>query len=438
MVSVNTNLDNYSYWEILLAIFGGYSSDFEYTATGIFRRTMPPVCPKCGMAMNYNGYNTYGKIGLGSVKIGRYICPCCGGTCEEERDFWEKLKWEFFGVINRITQLMRLHHVSYQGISDMLELIYPRGKDTIFNDFAGSVERTVIPPPAEEIQIILYDEQHPKAGRTQKFRLTLLDGVTGQAIAEELHDSKDSATILAFLAKYLDPTKRTFVVTDLYVGYPKILKEFFGKNLIHQLCLMHLNKRIVGDFPSNTTIEQELMKYRLLNIFYNRDAEIAVLRRMAEEEQEMKQRDKKEYKRWLRKQKVAFRKFLHEQELKRRRAKKNLEQRPYIEALRMFDELMEEIESFDKPVQKRLRMIGKNWAHLTAFYFVKGGQATNNWVENYYSTSLKTHRKKQITSDRGIENQMKLSAMKRAGLLGRCKKTLLEAFLMFVPFLKSG
>jgi hypothetical protein len=29
MVSVNTNLDNFSYWEILLAIFGGYSSDFD-------------------------------------------------------------------------------------------------------------------------------------------------------------------------------------------------------------------------------------------------------------------------------------------------------------------------------------------------------------------------------------------------------------------------
>jgi len=48
------------------------------------------------------------------------------------------------------------------------------------------------------------------------------------------------------------------------------------------------------------------------------------------------------------------------------------------------------------------------------------------------------HRKKQLRSDRGIENLMKLSAMKRAGLLDRCKKTLLEAFLMFVPFLKPG
>ena len=128
--------------------------------------------------------------------------------------------------------------------------------------------------------IVLYDEQHPKKGRTQKFRLTLLDSVTGQPIAEELHDSKNSATITAFLTKYLDPSKRTFVV-----------------------------------------------------------------------------------------------------------------------------------------------------------YFVKGAPATNNGVENYYSTSLKTHRKKQLRSDRWIEIQMKLSAMKRAGLLGRCKKTLLEAFLMFVPFL---
>jgi len=437
MVFVNTTLLNFPQVEVLLSILGEYPGEFEYSVTGIFRRTVPPSCPECGTRMNRNGYNSYCKIGLGSVKIGRYICPSCEETSEEERSFWENLKGEFFGVINRIAQLMRLHHVSYQGISNILELIYPRGKDTIFNDFAGSVEKTAI-PPTENIQIVLYDEQHPKAGRTQKFRLTLLDGVTGQPIAEELHDSKDPATITAFLATYLDPKKRTFVVTDLYASYLGVLKEFFGENVIHQLCLLHLNKLIAGDFPKNTTIEQELMKYRMLNVFYNRDAEIAVLRRMAEEEQVMKQSDKQEYKRWVRKQRALFRKFLHEQELKRRRAKKNLEQRPYIEALRVFDELMGEIESFDMPVQKRLRMIGKNWAHLTAFYFVKGGQATNNWIENYYSTSLKTHRKKQITSDRGIENQMKLSAMKRAGLLGKCKKTLLEAFLMFVPFLKSG
>jgi hypothetical protein len=163
-------------------------------------------------------------------------------------------------------------------------LIYPQGKDTIFNTFADSVEKTVI-PPIEDFQIVLYDEQHPKKGRTQKFRLTLLDSVTGQPIAEELHDSKNPATITAFLTKYLDPSKRTFVVTDLYPSYPGVFMEFFGENLIHQYCLMHLNKLIIRDFPTNTTIEQELMKYRMLNIFYNRDAEIKFLLGMLEEEQ---------------------------------------------------------------------------------------------------------------------------------------------------------
>lgn len=437
MVFVNTNILNFPQIEVLHTILGEYPSDFEYTADGIFRRTVPPSCPECGIRMNRNGYNIYTKIGLGSVKIGRYICPSCEETREEERSFWEKLKGEFFDVLDGIYQLMRLHHVSYQGISSIIELIYPRGKDIIFNAFNDSVDKTAI-PPVEDIRIVLYDEQHPKRGRTQKYRLTLLDGVTGQPIAEELYDSKDPATITAFLAKYLDPSKCTFVVTDLYSSYPGVFREFFGENLIHQYCLLHLNKLIVDDFPKNTTIEQELMKYRMLNIFYNRDAEIELLLGMVEEEQVMKQRAKKEYRAWLRKQLATFRAFVHEQELERRRKKRNLEQRPYIEALRVFDELMEEIDSFEKPVQKRLRKIEKNWEHFTAFYFVKGAPATNNGIENYYSTSLKTHRKKQLRSDRGIENQMKLSAMKRAGLLGRCKKTLLEAFLMFVPFLDHG
>jgi hypothetical protein len=55
---------------------------------------------------------------------------------------------------------------------------------------------------------------------------------------------------------------------------------------------------------------------------------------------------------------------------------------------------------------------------------VNGAPATNNPIENYYSTSLKTHRKKQLR-EKGIKNQLKLSAMKRAGMLKKPEKTLL-------------
>jgi hypothetical protein len=73
------------------------------------------------------------------------------------------------------------------------------------------------------------------------------------------------------LEKHLDPAKPTFLSTDLGRGYPKIFREFFGKNLMLQFGLTHLNKLIVRDFPKRTTMEQELTKYRLLNLFYNRD-----------------------------------------------------------------------------------------------------------------------------------------------------------------------
>ena len=88
--------------------------------------------------------------------------------------------------------------------------------------------------------------------------------------------------------------------------------------------------------------------------------------------------------------------------------------------------------------KKRLDMMARNWKYLTAFYFVEGAPATNNPIENYYSTSLKTHRKKQLRTDRGINNQLKFSAMKRAGMLKKPEKTLLEIFLKFIPFMDYG
>ncbi|MEA3325046.1 MAG: hypothetical protein U9Q37_07910 [Euryarchaeota archaeon] len=108
-----------------------------------------------------------------------------------------------------------------------MKLISPRGKDTIHNDFTNSVESVDI-PPIEDIQIVNYDEQHPKMGGTQKFLLTLLDGVTDRPIADKLYDNKSPETITTFLEEHLDPTIQTFVVTDLYSSYPGVFGKFNG------------------------------------------------------------------------------------------------------------------------------------------------------------------------------------------------------------------
>ena len=436
MTEMQLSLINFPYRETLSTIFENYSNDFEFTANGIFRRIVPPLCPECGYPMSHNGFNTYQKEHLGEANVGKYLCGACGKSIQENRDFWINLKADFFEIITKISIGLRLNHVSYEVIESIMDYVYPRDKDTIRNMVHCAIMAKDV-PSVKDIRFVHYDEQHPKAGRNQKYRLTLLDSVTRQVIAEELFDSKDSGTIECFLRHNLDTHKQIFIVTDLYRGYSDVFKRVFGNKVIHQFCLLHLNKLIVNDFPRKTSIEQELIKYRLLDIFYNRELEIEFLSCLIEEEKTMKQRSGSEYKYWIKEAKYAFHEFVHGLELKRRRENKNLEQRNYHDALNNFKCLKMESDSFMISIRKRLAKIEELWPNLTAFYFVDNAPATNNPVENYYSTSLKTHRKKQL-EELGIEEQMKLSALKRAGVFGKPQKTLLEAFFMFIPFLDAG
>jgi hypothetical protein len=347
-------------------------------------------------------------------------------------DFWEDAKREFFGIFGNFCQLLRVNHVSYEVLEKASSYFYPCDKDTIRARIAAATDKMEI-PEIKDIQIVHYDEQHPKAGRNQMYRLTLFDYLSKQIIADELFDSKDMKTVEDFLRRNLDTNRPIFIVTDLSLGYRKLFKKIFKNMVTHQLCLLHLNKLIVSDFSINTTIAEELIKYRLLNIFYNRRREIEFLSCLIEEEQEMKRRGDKVYEGWLDEARNLFKKFVHNLENARRRNKKNMEMNYYWEAADNFDNLMNEIDSFKISVQKRLRQIKKDWANLVAFYFVDGAPATNNPLENYYSASLKTHRKNQLDIT-GIEEQIKLSRLKRWGMFGRPQKTLLEAFFVFIPF----
>jgi len=109
---------------------------------------------------------------------------------------------------------------------------------------------------------------------------------------------------------------------------------------------------------------------------------------------------------------MNFTDLFHELELSRRRKKENLEINSIDKAEKNFNDLFNELNCFDINVQTRLKMIKKHWKNLIMFHFIEGAPATNNSIENYYSTSLKTHRKKQFRTDIGIINQLQLSSMK--------------------------
>jgi transposase-like protein/bifunctional DNA-binding transcriptional regulator/antitoxin component of YhaV-PrlF toxin-antitoxin module len=432
MVIINSTFNNFSEIPIFQNVFSGFGNEYEYTEYEIFRKKNPPQCPKCDNNMVHNGFNSYTKKGLGTIKIGKYLCNSCNNILEEDRSVWENLKTLFSDMLGELYQLLRSNHVGYNAISQIMHLIFPQSKSTVFKEFNRVMENVEI-PPLENVLIVHYDEQFPKEGRSQKYRLTILDAESKRPLADELFDEKDPKTIKQFLMANFDITKPLYIVTDFYSSYPSILKEVFGDNLIHQYCLFHLNKLIVNDFPKNTTIAQELLKYRLLNIFYNREKEIEMLRKLELDEIEII-RNEEAYKLWIKKAKKTFYKFVHELELSRRRKKENLEINSLEKAEGNFNELMKQIKSFNDTIQKRLRMINKHWMNLTVFHYLEGAPATNNAVENYYSTSLKTHRKKQFRTEIGILNQIKLSSMKRAGMFEGQKQTILELFRLFRPF----
>jgi hypothetical protein len=257
MTEIQLSLLNFPHHEILSTILNDFSNDFEFTAYGVFRMINPPQCPDCGFPMSHNGFKTYRKGYLGRANVGRYLCGACRKSVEEDRTFWDNLKTRFFDVLIEICLRLRLNHASYELIEEIMSFIYLRDKDTVRIMVQSAIEGLEV-PVVQNIQFIHYDKQHPKSGRNQKYRLTLLDSISRQVIANELFDSKDADTIEDFLRRNLDTHEPVFIVTDLYRGYGDILKRAFGDKVTHQLCLLHLNKLVVR-FPQENSMEQELV-----------------------------------------------------------------------------------------------------------------------------------------------------------------------------------
>ena len=321
---------------------------------------------------------------------------------------------------------LRDSHVSWDVVSKIMGFLIPCSKGKamyLFNDHIEQFEY-----PQDNFLIVNYDEQHPKKGRMQKFRLTLLNYKTRVPIAEGLFDNKNEETIEKFLREHLDVSKEIVIITDCDRRYPKIFKKIWGKKVIHQKCLLHLNKLVGKDFGKNMTLLNLYNKYLFLNIFYNRRKELKFLERLLKKQGKKIFFTSKERCEWVKKSRRKFYDYVRKLENKRRREKKNLPQRPLWKAKQLFEQLWHQKVLFPKKVQARLKMIKNNWRYLTAFYAVKDCPATNNAIENYYSTSLKTHRKKQLRTDQGLINHMKLAALKRVQNFSVPKKTLLEIY----------
>jgi len=419
MTEIYLNLNNFNDFESLLALFPA-SNQYIFSENKVFKAKNHHIC-SCGTKMVYNGFDIIRKKGFGKVKVGKQLCQCCKKQHHEDKSFFKNLLAKWLKNITNFVTHLRGHEVSWEGISQTMNFLIPKSGEALRKLFNEDIEQFEY--EQENYIIVNYDEQHPKSGRCQKYRLTLLNYQTGNIIADELFEDKSDITIELFLRNNLDTTRKLVIITDCDRRYPEIFKSIWGKNLVHQKCLLHLNKLICNDFAKNISLQDMYNKYLLLNIFYNRERELKYLERVLNRSKETDFNWKSE--------RQNFYNFVRKGEKRRRRKGKNLIQRKLWKAKELFDLYLSQIHLFPKNVKKRILMIKDNWKYFTAFYAVKGCPATNNAVENFYSCSLKTDRKKQFRTDLGILSQMKIAAKKRKEHFCNPKETLLEIYGKF-------
>ena len=424
MTEIHLNLNNFVNFKMLLNLFPD-SNKYEFTSKKVFRLKENVAC-SCGGVMVHNGYEYARKKSFGKVKVGKQICKKCRKQHHEDKSFWKKLLNDWKDTSTALIMTLRDSHVAWEIISKVMNFLIPCSIGKTVYLFNNQIEQFEY--PQDNYIIINYDEQHPKKGRTQKFRLTLLNHKTGIPIAEGLFDDKNDETIEAFLREHLDADKEIIIITDCDRRYPEIFKRIWGNKVIHQKCLLHLNKLVGRDFGKNMTLQNLYNKYLILDIFYNRRKELKFLEHLLKKQAKKNFSSGKEKNEWVKNSRQKFYDHVMKLENKRRREGKNLPQRPLWKAKQNFDKLYEQRNLFPKNARKRLEMIKDNWKQFTAFYSIKDCPATNNTIENYYSTSLKTHSKKQLRSDKGIINHMKLSALKRVKDFSKPGKTFLEIY----------
>ena len=405
---IHTTLKNFSFIENINQILP-LTKGYEYTKKGVIRTISKPHCD-CGHECVRNGWDPLTRAGLVTIKIGRSRCNFCGKEHQKDLSFWEQFISEWEQTLKSFFLRLSDRDLAVRVISDIMDFLIPMGKDSVLRRIFNAIHALVLPSFEGKYQIVHYDEQHPKKGRIQKFRLTLICAITKKVIADKYFDNKDAKTVKSFLETNLDTQKETIIITDDCPWYPNIFEEIFGKKVKHQLCILHLNKLIVADCGKVKTLQEMYNTYLLLDIFFNREKELLFIQTLIEEQKTIPEKEMYE---WLKQARKQFNNFVRSLEKMRRREKQNLELRSLERAKDNFKKLKIEKQFLDKPLQKRLKYIEKNWKEFTLFYTTKDCPHTNNVIENYFSSSLKTHRKKQFRTDDGLKNKIKLSTFKR-------------------------
>jgi hypothetical protein len=143
-MEIVTTLNSYNTVQTLYPVFSQFSNQY-IIENGVFYSKNPPCCPSCGKKMVHNGYNTLTKKNVATLKIGKYRCQYCKKNVQESREFFEELLKFLHDNILPMILKMRWNKMSYRGIEEVLEHIFPMGKDVIYALVQETIQATESP-----------------------------------------------------------------------------------------------------------------------------------------------------------------------------------------------------------------------------------------------------------------------------------------------------
>lgn len=412
MISISATLQNFGIIHLLKSLFEGASCSYEYSKKGIIRYIKNPQCEECGTIMNQNGYNIVTKRNIGSVKVGKYICPSCKATHHTDIRFWNEQKGMVRDLLGELLMCLKNGGNSYRRMAEIMNYFVPFEKSSLYSQFYQIVEKSEFIPSniKGKIAIINFDEEYLKISGKWRYRLTLLNYETKLPIAEKVVKKLTDEVIIEFIKSNFNPEQydKIYVVTDLKPSYSNIFKSLFGKKLVHQYCLFHLYQLICKEFSKNSSISELLLQYRLMNIFYNYDSEIEQIKKIAEEENSLVPIDKKELKSWTKEKKEEI--FAHFFEHRNEDSNKLREP---VEAYLNMLELYEDYDKMPSNIQKRLEMIDNSILNFLAYRSIPNAPATNNAIEGYFSVTTDPILKKQMKTIKGADIAIKSYSFER-------------------------
>src|SRR3989338_1145674 len=397
---------------------------FSISSTGKFYE-LDPLCPCCNSArIVHNGNDKYKskiikELGI-IIKRGKLLCKKCNHTWtvhyEEAELFIQQYKQLITNTIFELCTLdVPLNKIAQYILTTFSRNISREWVRKIYINSAKEIEQKKVQKTSG---IFHYDEQYLKVNGRKQVRIVVIDSVTKKVLFDETADDNRIETLQDKLGMKMLPYKKEVFIVDLALGYPKMLKDLYPGVKI-QFCLFHLNKLILKDFEGSRKLNKYGRKelplielynqYLLLNLFFNREAELNFLKRQLRKLDENRFIQEEGlisfYEMRLISEFSEFRMCLKKN---RRKHLKYLLKNSKEETLMLLEKFEIEIFLYPKSVRKRIRMIRKNIDFLTLFQENPLVPPTNNVLEQYYSATLQKTEKKRFRCGESLDLKLKI------------------------------